>query len=77
MINKDKVQRRYPYACAEAENSPGEWCIWDISRERQRQLDLKHFPERHGRGLYGVGETEAKAWADAVRTIEQMEGRKL
>lgn len=76
MTNQDKVRSRYPYASAEQERADT-WCVWDISRNQQKRLNEKHWPETYGCGLFGLGRTESEAWADAVRTIEQREGRKL
>lgn len=76
MTNKDKVRSRYPHASAEQE-STGEWGVWDISHDERKRLNEKHWPETFGRGLFGLGKTEAAAWADAVRTIELREGRRL
>lgn len=76
MNDQDKVKSRYPHASAEQE-STGEWGVWDISHEERKLLNEKHWPETFGRGLFGLGLTEAEAWADAVRTIEQREGRRL
>ena len=75
-MNKDKVRSRYPHASAEQE-STGEWDVWDISHDERKRLDEKYWPQTFGRGLFGLGRTEAEAWADAVRTIEQREGRRL
>jgi len=76
MTNKDKVRSRYQHASAEQE-STGEWGVWDISHDERKRLNEKFWPETFGRGLFGLGRTEAEAWADAVRTIEQREGRRL
>lgn len=76
MNDKDKVRSRYPHASAEQERT-GEWGIWDISHDERKRLNEAHWPETFGRGLFGLGMTEAEAWADAVRTIEQREGRRL
>lgn len=76
MTNKDKVQSRYPHASAEQE-STGEWGVWDISLDEMKRLNEKHWPKTFSRGLFGLGRTEAEAWADAVRNIEQREGRRL
>ena len=76
MTNQDKVRSRYPHASAE-QGSTGEWGVWDISCDERKRLNEKHWPETFGRGLFGLGMTEAEAWADAVRTIEQREGRQL
>ena len=74
--DKDKVRSRYPTASAE-QGSSGEWCVLDISREEKKRMEEAHFPERAGRGLFGLGRTEEEAWADAVRKVEGMEGRRL
>ena len=76
MSDKDKVLSRYPHASAE-QDKPGCWTVWDISHEERDRLDNKHFPKRFGRGLYGLGRSELESWADAVRRIEQQEGKKL
>ena len=76
MTNKDKVRSRYPHASAEQE-STGEWGVWDISHDERKRLNEAHWPKTFGRGLFGLGKTEAAAWADAVRTIELREGRRL
>ena len=76
MTNKDKVRSRYQHASAEQE-STGEWGVWDISHDERKRLNEKFWPETFGRGLFGLGRTEAEAWANAVRTIEQREGRRL
>jgi len=70
--NKDKVRSRYQHASAEQE-STGEWGVWDISHDERKRLNEKFWPETFGRGLFGLGRTEAEAWANAVRTIEQRE----
>lgn len=76
MTNQDKVRSRYPRASAEQE-STGEWGVWDISHDERKRLNEKHWPQTFGRGLLGLGGTEAEAWTAAVRTIERLEGRKL
>lgn len=76
MTNKDKVRSRYPHASAEQE-STGEWGVWDISDDERKRLNEERWPKTFGRGLFGLGKTEAAAWADAVRTIELREGRRL
>ncbi len=76
MLNRDKVLGYYPHASAERE-STGEWGVWDISRNEQKRLDEKHWPLKFGRVLFGLGKTEAEAWADAVQTIEQKWGRRI
>lgn len=75
-MNQDKVRSRYPHACAEQE-STGEWGVWDISHDERKRLNEARWPKTFGRGLFGLGKTEAEAWADAVRTIELREGRRL
>ncbi|OQA30437.1 MAG: hypothetical protein BWY57_02842 [Betaproteobacteria bacterium ADurb.Bin341] len=75
-MNQDKVRSRYPHACAEQE-STGEWGVWDISDDERKRLNEERWPKTFGRGLFGLGKTEAEAWADAVRTIELREGRRL
>ena len=76
MDNIGKVRSRYPHASAEKEGT-GEWSVWDITHEERKRLDEAHWPVTHARGLFGMGRTEAEAWADAVRRIEGREGRKL
>lgn len=76
MNDKDKVKSRYPHASAEQERT-SEWSVWDISNDEQKRLSDKHWPETIGRGLFGIGRTEAEAWAYAVRKIECREGRLL
>jgi hypothetical protein len=76
MTNQGKVRSRYPHASAEQE-STGEWSVWDISHDERKRLNDEHWPETFRRGLFGLGRTEAEAWADAVRKIEQREGRRL
>jgi len=76
MTNQDKVRSRYPHASAE-QGSTGVWSVWDISHIERERLNEKHRPETFGRGLFGLGKTEAEAWADAVRAIEQREGKGL
>ena len=74
--NKDKVRSRYKHASAEQERT-GAWGVWDISHDERKRLNEKFWPETFGRGLLGFGRTEAEAWANAVRTIELREGRRL
>lgn len=76
MNDKDKLRSRYPHASAEQERT-GEWGVWDISHDERKRLNEKHWPATFGRGLFGLGRTEAEAWADAVRKIEQREGMRL
>ena len=79
MTNQDKVRSRYQHASAEQEGAAEwpTWCVWDISHDERKRLNEAHWPETFGRGLFGLGKTEAEAWADAVRKIEQREGRRL
>lgn len=73
MTNQDRVRIRYPNASIEQESS-GEWTVWDISRDKQKQLHKKHWPQTFTRGLFGFGRTEEEAWVDAVQKIKQREG---
>lgn len=62
---KEKVLARHPDAeCIHERNV---FSVWDISRARQRDLNI-------GRGLLGLSNTEEGAWKDAALTIARREG---
>lgn len=73
--NKSAVLSRFPDAVCE--RYPGDcWTVFDIP------TSMAHGIRWHGdvarcRGVWGTGESEAEAWADARRSIERHEGRKL
>ena len=69
------VRSRYPTASAEFDYG-GIWSVWDMSREEQKRLDGLS-DHGSGRGLFGLGASEAAAWTSAVRIIEAREGRRL
>lgn len=76
MTNEDKVRSRFPNAVAEY-GPFAIWTVWDISPAERKRLDEKHWPEKVGRMVCGLGDTEADAWRDAVRAIENREGIQL
>ena len=76
MTNEDKVRTRYPHASAELDGW-NVWSVWDVSRDEQQRLNDLHYPDTFSRGLFGIGDSEAEAWANAVSVIECREGRKL
>lgn len=76
MDDKDKVRSCYPFAVAELE-APNAWAVWHISRDKQKQLNERHWPEVFTCGLLGLGRTEEEAWARAVSSTEAMICRKL